>query len=112
MERSDLHNLRALIVEDLGCTVAGVAGSLKDALAKAAAQEFDVAILDMNLNGAPATPVAELLTQRGIPFMFLTGYGATGVPEAFKGIPVVQKPFNDADFGRTLGAAIKSNVSL
>ena len=46
--------------------------------------EFDVAILDVDLNGQPILPVAEVLIARGLPFVFATGYGQRGVPERYR----------------------------
>lgn len=126
MARSDLDGLRVLLVEDesliamliedalcdLNCAVAAVAATLGDALDKASSVDFDVAILDVNLNGSPAYPVAELLVRRQIPFIFATGYGASGVPEAFRSIPLLAKPFHGGDVGRALEAAIKSRKSI
>jgi DNA-binding response OmpR family regulator len=66
--------------------------------------DFDLAILDVNLNGKMITPAAELIKARGVPLIFATGYGAAGVPEAFKGCPALQKPF---EF-KALEAAINS----
>ncbi|WP_210755899.1 hypothetical protein, partial [Gordonia paraffinivorans] len=50
---------------------------------------IDAAVLDANLNGRSVTPVAEVLRQRGVPFVFATGYGETGGFAA----PVIRKPY-------------------
>jgi CheY-like chemotaxis protein len=50
-------------------------------------------LLDLNLAGAPAYPIADALAARGIPFAFVTGYGADGVRKDFADRPVLQKPF-------------------
>ncbi len=63
------------MLTDLGHTVAAEAGRIDEALALARQAEFDVAILDVNLNGQPITPVVEVLVRRGLPFIFATGYG-------------------------------------
>lgn len=54
------------------------------------------ALLDINLGGEKGWPVAEELTRRGIKFVFTTG-GGTEVPEAYRHIPVVNKPFRLKD---------------
>jgi CheY-like chemotaxis protein len=119
MDGNELRGLRVLVVEDesliamliedaladLGCTLVAVASSLKDALDKAAALDFDIAILDVNLNGSPVFPVAELLAAKGVPFIFSTGYGAAGVPEEFASAPVLSKPFEHGHVGRALATA-------
>ena len=50
-------------------------------------------LLDVNLNGAPVTPVVEILVERGVPFIFASGYGQRGLPEAYRTAPILQKPF-------------------
>ncbi|HML09076.1 MAG TPA: response regulator [Xanthobacteraceae bacterium] len=81
------------ILTDIGHTLAAEAGRIEEALALAKQGEFDVAILDVNLNGQPVTPVAEILIERGVPFVFATGYGQRGVPEPYRTILTLQKPF-------------------
>ena len=52
-----------------------------------------MAILDVNVAGESVTPVAEALAARAVSFVFATGYGASGAPEAFRDRPTLQKPF-------------------
>ncbi len=93
-------------LEDFGCEVAGTAARLNNALEKAAALSFDVAILDVNLHGEQTFPVAAALSTRNIPFVFATGYGTAGLPSELKFIPVLQKPFQQADLEKALLTAI------
>jgi CheY-like chemotaxis protein len=81
------------MLTDLGHTVAAEAGGIEEAIALANEADFDVAILDVNLNGQPITPVVEILIRRGLPFVFATGYGTRGIPEAYRANPTLQKPF-------------------
>jgi len=81
------------MLTDLGHTVAAEAGGIEEALSLAKQGEFDVAVLDVNLNDKPITPVVEVLVQRGVPFVFASGYGLRGVPEAYRQNPTLQKPF-------------------
>ncbi|WP_426435426.1 hypothetical protein [Bradyrhizobium genosp. P] len=71
---------------------------------------FDLAILDINVNGESIQPVAEMVASRGFPFFFRSGYGVAGVPEQFQDVPVLTKPvlkqmidriWNDEPPGRT-----------
>jgi CheY-like chemotaxis protein len=96
------------MLTDLGHTVAAEAGGIDEAVALAKKGAFDVAVLDVNLNGQPVTPVVEILLERGVPFIFASGYGQRGVPEAYRAIPTLQKPFQ-AD---ALAQAIETAVSL
>ena len=75
------------MLDDLGYEVAGTAGGLDEALGLARDADVDVAILDVNLNGNPVYPVADVLAGRGVPFMFSTGYGEQGLPEAVSRLP-------------------------
>jgi CheY-like chemotaxis protein len=99
--------LRILVVEDelmirmlledmlgeLGYTVAAAAANMNEALEAAKNADFDLAILDVNLNGEPVSPVADALVARGVPFVFATGYGEHGLPEPYRGRPTLKKPF-------------------
>ena len=94
-------------LEDLGCEVAGIASRLKEALEKIDALTFDVAILDVNLNGQQTLPVAQALLERGRAIVFATGYAATSVPPELRAVPILQKPFRQQDLERALRAALK-----
>ena len=93
------------MLDDLGHTLAGEAGRIEDALTLAKQGEFDVAILDVNLNGQPISPVVEVLVERGLPFVFATGYGQRGVPEAYRKTPTLQKPFQADALAQAIEAA-------
>jgi len=71
---------------------------------------IDVAVLDVNLNSKPITPVAEALTARGVPFVFASGYGQRGVPEAFRQSPTLQKPFQIEALAQAIDAALAKAV--
>lgn len=89
-----IRMLLSEMLEELGFTVAGQAGRVDEALALInSGLKFDVAILDVNLDGRTAEPIAEAIEKRGLPFVFATGYGASGIPERFRGRPFLQKPF-------------------
>lgn len=93
------------MLDDLGHTLAGEAGRIDEAMTLAQQAEFDVAILDVNLNGEPISPVVEVLVQRGLPFVFATGYGQRGVPERYRRTPTLQKPFQAEALAQALEAA-------
>ncbi|MFL6531743.1 MULTISPECIES: response regulator [Pseudomonas] len=83
------------MLEDLGCTVVASVPRLALAREKAGTAQVDLAILDVNLAGERVFPVAEILRGRGVPFLFSTGYGASGLPEEFAQSPVLHKPFSE-----------------
>src|SRR6202158_2380365 len=66
------------MLEELGYSVAAEAGDINEAIRLAQSAEFDLAILDVNVNGKVISPVAELIDARNIPFVFATGYGSPG----------------------------------
>ncbi len=99
------------MLTDLGHTVAAEAGSIEEALVLAREAEFDVAVLDVNLNNQPITPVAEALLKRGVPFVFASGYGQRGVPEPYRQNPTLQKPFQVEALAQAIDAALAKAVS-
>lgn len=80
------------LISELGFFVIGPLCSVNETLSALATQEFDAAVLDLNLGGQMVYPVAELLAQRTIPFVFVTGYGPESVDKRFVQTPVLQKP--------------------
>jgi CheY-like chemotaxis protein len=90
------------MLADMGHDVVAVVPRVNEALAAVQHEAFDVAILDVHLNGQSAFPVAEALIERGIPFVFATGYGERGLPEKYRGRPILQKPFAKDDLERIL----------
>lgn len=81
------------MLADLGCTSVASAATVARALALIDAQVFDIAILDMNLSGNDSHPVAEVLSARGIPFIYSTGNTGHGVGDGYSDRPVLKKPF-------------------
>ena len=82
------------ILTDLGAAVAGPYGRLADGLAAARAERFDGAILDLNLAGQAAEPLADLLMARGMPFVFITGYQRDSIDRRYANVPVLPKPID------------------
>jgi CheY-like chemotaxis protein len=108
--------LRVLLVEDefmvallleseltaLGYEIIGPIGRLNRALEIARQEAMDVAILDLNINVGEAYPVAEALAARGIPFVFVSGYGRRGLRAPYSDRPILQKPYRLEDLVRVL----------
>ena len=101
-----IRMLLADMLSELGYTVAAEAAQFDEAIKAAKDAEFDVAILDVNLNGHSIAPVAEALAERGRPFVFATGYGLQGLPEGFRDRPMLKKPFQMDGLSRTLASAL------
>ena len=104
----ELAGLRVFVVEDeslvamqledmlldLGCDVVGLAMRLTAAHELLDAKpQVDVAILDVNIGGEKIYPIAERFRAAGVPIVFATGYGISGVEEEWHVFPIVQKPY-------------------
>ena len=85
-------DLQALL-EDAGYRVLGPANSSAAALALIDVDEPDVALLDVNLGRSDAFGVANILTERNTPVIFLTGHTAHKLPPAHRHLPLVSKPY-------------------
>lgn len=85
------------ILEDMGCVPVGPASTVDEGLQMVAEGErIDAALLDVNVAGRQVFPIAEALRERGVPFVFSTGYGEGGLPDEWRGLPTLQKPFTEA----------------
>jgi CheY-like chemotaxis protein len=73
------------------------------------AAELDAAVLDINLAGTSAYPVARVLRARGIPVIFATGYGQGMLSPDFKSHVVLTKPFPQEDFNEAVNAALPAS---
>ena len=78
------------------------------ALLTIAAQAIDLALLDINLDGGKVYPVADALADRGVPFVFLTGYGSEMLQPAHRGRRCLMKPCDDDELLRVLCEALHS----
>lgn len=87
-------------LEDAGVEVIGCAAELGEALSMVE-QDFDVAVLDADLNGQSVAPVAEILRTMGRPFVFATGYADKAAPMGFDA-PIVRKPYNVHQIARAV----------
>jgi|SRR5215471_2264335 len=94
------------LLSDIGCKVVGTAFRFDEALQKAKSLAFDLAILDVNLNGQHTVPIAEEFARCGIRFVFATGYGLPTLPDALRKVPTLQKPFHQEDLTRVLQMAL------
>jgi CheY-like chemotaxis protein len=96
------------ILEGLGAVVAGPYGRLADALVAAKEERFDGAVLDFNLAGETAEPLADLLLAHGVPFTFLTGYHRDSIDRRYANIPLLQKPIDAESLERVLVSLLES----
>lgn len=68
----------------------------------------DAAVLDINLSGENVFPLANALVERGVPFIFTTGYDTHTLPEPLRGIPRIEKPAASAQVIRELAAVVRA----
>ena len=95
-------------LESAGHTVVASASHLSDATRIAAGVDVEAAVLDLNLNGDLSFPVADTLRERGIPFVFVTGYQHENlIPGRFSATPVVRKPFASDALKAALAATLE-----
>jgi CheY-like chemotaxis protein len=106
-ERS-VEGLRVLVVEDemiiaqvieetllsLGTVVVGPVARLDAALQLATEAPIDAAVLDVNIRGGSSYGVADILTERGVPFVLCSGYGDWALEERYRDRPRLTKPFS------------------
>lgn len=119
-----MNNLRSprcvLVVEDemvLAMLVEDILGDAGYRVLKAARVDkalelvagddrIDAALLDINVAGKQVFGVAEQLRGQGVPFVFASGYGEKGLPEEFRGCPVLQKPYLPDALTRAIAALL------
>jgi DNA-binding response OmpR family regulator len=108
------ETLIAFLVEDmlqeLGCAVVWHASGASEALSMLRDRRPDAAVLDVNLRGELAYPLAVYLDAAGIPFVFATGYGRAGIPGHWASRPIIQKPFAAKTLAAALGSALRAQT--
>jgi DNA-binding response OmpR family regulator len=111
-----LEGLCVLVVEDepiisflledmlaeMGAREVRHAGNVQTAMAFLDERLPHLAVLDVNLGGERAYPVAERLDAAGVAFLFTTGYGRSGIDARWAAKTVVQKPFDAATMANGL----------
>lgn len=90
------------MVDELGHEVAGVISRVDEAMNLVDSGTFDLAILDVHLNGRLIFPFADALAERNIPYIFATGYGERGILPEHCRRPVLPKPFRIEDLKHAL----------
>ena len=104
--------LVAMLVEDMlvaaGCVVVGPFARMPEALAAARTATVDIALLDVNVAGETVFPVAHVLEERGVPFLFLTGYGQASMPQDRPKWEACTKPFHPQHLTECLAQRLKT----
>lgn len=82
-------------LESQNFEVVGPTGTVQKAVGLAEAEDFDAALLDVNLGDQSIAPVAAILKRRSIPFVFISGYGRESLPEDYRDARLLQKPIRE-----------------
>ncbi|MGE3477217.1 MAG: response regulator [Rhodospirillaceae bacterium] len=97
------------MLRELGAANVTIAGTFEDAQKRIGEQAFDLAVLDVNLNGRKSFPLAEQLLKRGTPVVFGTGYNLiTRQMDGYEAGVCVTKPYTAASLQRGLAAVLKA----
>lgn len=101
----------AAAIEGAGGRVVGPAYHLRDALELLAACPVDIAVLDVNLDGENVFSLADALSAKDIPFVFVTGHSTDVIPERFRGRPWLQKPYTLPSLLKSVAAVLQTSLS-
>ena len=94
------------MLRDAGASEVEVVASAEAGLSAIVAQEFQAAVLDINLGRGTSLPVADELAKRNIPFIFASGYSDhSTIPQRFRHIRMVVKPYASATLVEAVLAA-------
>jgi DNA-binding NtrC family response regulator len=95
------------LLRGLGCLPLEPAPTIRRALRALDGERPDVAVLDVNVRGQRVTPLAEVLQERGIPFLLVTGYGSERLhEEALHGAIYLRKPVAARQLARALAEVL------
>ena len=98
----------AIALRRIGAEVIGPVPTRERALAALEKDgPIDAAVLDVNLRGTPVFSVAEALQERGVPFVFATGYDEAALPPEYRAVPRWEKPFDSQDIAIALPRLIQ-----
>ena len=93
------------LLTDMGHHVVGPCSRIQNAIELARTENIDFAVLDINVAGTRSFPVADVLRQRRIPFVFASGYGDEGLADGFRNETVLRKPFEPGALRRAITIA-------
>jgi DNA-binding NtrC family response regulator len=89
-------------LEALGFSIVGPFTSVTSGIEASRREDFDLAILDVNLGGEMVFPLADELSAHGVPFLFVSGYGEVVLPERHRAAPRLAKPYDQTALAREI----------
>lgn len=92
------ENLKFML-EDLGCDLVAVVGTIEAARAIAISSEIDAAVLDINIQGQECVAITKALLLRGIPFLLASGLTPARSAK-FSDAPILLKPYTQSQLER------------
>ena len=98
------------MLADLGCDSVAVASKIGPAISLIQGQDFDTAMLDMNLDGIESYPIADALKAREVPFFFSTGNSLTNMKDGYRDQDVLKKPFTFEQLSNMLSRSLRASV--
>lgn len=99
------------VLVDLRCRVVGPFTRLEEALGAARTAHIDFALVDLNLGGDKTYAIADALSERQIPFAFMTGEDGASMPEPYRRFARLSKPFSVDAVERVLGALVSHGLA-
>ena len=96
------------VLREAGFEVVGPVSKLSAAIDLARDEMLDAAVLDITIRGGAVYPVADILKQRNVPFVLASGYEEWALPDAYRGVPRLSKPFTPEDIDRMLAQLFPS----
>lgn len=98
------------MLADLGCDSVAVASKIGPAISLIEGQDFDTAMLDMNLDGIESYPIADALKAREVPYFFSTGNSLTNMKDGYRDQDVLKKPFTFEQLSNMLSRSLRASV--
>lgn len=96
------------ILADFGCEAVSAASSVPKAMELIEGQTFDLALLDMNLDGVETYVLADALAAKAVPFAFATGYSNRDKRAGYEDRPMLKKPFNIEEMAKVLADLLEA----
>ena len=91
------------VFKECAAEIVGPASNVEDALELLDATDaLDGAVLDVNLQGEMAYPIADALKARGVPFVFATGYDASSIAPPYRDVVRCEKPVSPKTIAQAL----------